>query len=150
MKPSISGLFDRFDKNKDGKLTKDEVPAMLWEHLSKADANKDGAVTKEELEAYHKKMREEFQQQMKGFGGSHAGPPHGGPQGFKPPSVDELFERFDKNKDGKLTKDEVPAMLWEHLSKADANKDGAVTKEELQAARKQMEERWKQHQQPPK
>jgi Ca2+-binding EF-hand superfamily protein len=56
------------------------------------------------------------------------------------PSVSELFERFDKNKDGKLTKDEVPPFIWEHISKADANKDGAVTKAELEAFRKQKPE----------
>lgn len=50
-------LFARFDKNKDGKLTKSEVPAKLWARLVKADANKDGAVTKAELKAAHKGRR---------------------------------------------------------------------------------------------
>ena len=62
--PGVSALFERFDKNKDGKLTKDEVPGPMWEHLSKADVNKDGAVTKEEFEAAHKKMQEHFRQKM--------------------------------------------------------------------------------------
>lgn len=48
----------------------------------------------------------------------------------------QLFAKFDKNKDGKLTKNEVPAKLWARLVKADANKDGAVTKAELKAAHK--------------
>lgn len=47
-----------------------------------------------------------------------------------PPNVAELFERMDKNKDGKLTKDEVPEPMWNHLSHADANHDGGVTKDE--------------------
>jgi Ca2+-binding EF-hand superfamily protein len=63
--PSAADLIAKFDKNKDGKLTKDEVPAGLWEHISKADTNGDGAVTKDELEAFHKKMHEQFQQRMK-------------------------------------------------------------------------------------
>jgi len=169
--PSAADIMSHLDKNKDGKLTKDEVPAPLWEHLSNADANKDGAVTKDELEAAQKKMQEQFQQRMKdgpgpGKGpqagppaimGRQFGPPGMGPQAGRPGmgpqagppgmgmgrqfgSVDDLIKRFDKNKDGKLTKDEVPAPLWERLSKADANKDGAVTKDELEAARKKMEE----------
>ena len=39
----------------------------------------------------------------------------GPPQGWQPPSVSDIFERLDKNKDGKLTKDEVPAPMWERL-----------------------------------
>ena len=147
--PSVDEVFAKFDKNKDGKLTKDEVPAPIWEHISKADANKDGAVTKEELEAAHKKMQEHFRQRMQQAGPGQrpqAGPPHG----FKLPSVDEVFAKFDKNKDGKLTKDEVPAPIWEHISKADANKDGALTKDELAASRKQREQQRQQPTQQPK
>jgi len=43
-------LFGNFDSNKDAKLTKDEVPAPVWERLGTADANKDGAVTEAEFE----------------------------------------------------------------------------------------------------
>jgi len=42
-----------------------------------------------------------------------------------------------QNGDGRLTPDEVPAPVWEHLGAADANQDNAVTKEEIQAARSQ-------------
>jgi hypothetical protein len=42
-----------------------------------------------------------------------------------------LFARFDANKDGKLTKDEVPAPVWSRLSVADLNGDGAVTMDEV-------------------
>ena len=52
-------IFSHADKNHDGKLTKDEVPAPMWEHLSNADADKDGAVTKEELEKHMQKRRAE-------------------------------------------------------------------------------------------
>ncbi|MBX3184312.1 MAG: hypothetical protein KF915_16915 [Polyangiaceae bacterium] len=55
-----------------------------------------------------------------------------GPRGDR---MGKLFERFDANKDGKLTKSEVPEKLWNRLSRADANKDGAVTKAELEAKR---------------
>src|SRR6266545_4518015 len=41
---------------------------------------------------------------------------------------------FDKNKDGKLTRDEVTdERLLRLFDRADANKDGVVTKEELMA-----------------
>ncbi len=50
------------------------------------------------------------------------------------PDPKEMFKRADKNSDGKLTKDEVPERIWEHMSKADADKDGALTPEELKKA----------------
>ncbi len=56
-------------------------------------------------------------------------------RGHRGDHMAKLFERFDANKDGKLTKKEVPERLWERLSAADANKDGAVTKAELEAKR---------------
>ena len=45
-----------------------------------------------------------------------------------------MFQRADKNQDGKITKDEVPDQLWERISKADADGNGEVTKEELKKA----------------
>lgn len=52
--------------------------------------------------------------------------------------LDKMFERFDANKDGKLTKSEVSERHWERLSKADSNGDGAVTKAELKAKFEEM------------
>ena len=56
-----------------------------------------------------------------------------------------LFTKYDKNKDGKLTADE---MTEERTFKAlDLNKDGSVTREEADQALKQMAERSKQKKQ---
>jgi hypothetical protein len=58
-----------------------------------------------------------------------------GGKGGKPVSVDEMVTRlmaFDKNADGKLTKEELnDARLTALFDRADANKDGSVTKDEL-------------------
>ena len=43
------------DKNKDGKLTQDEVSPALWKRLSAFDANGDGVLSAEELAAADKK-----------------------------------------------------------------------------------------------
>ncbi len=48
----------------------------------------------------------------------------------------KLFKKFDKDKSGSLTSDEVPAKAWTRLVKADADGDGAVTKAEIAAKRK--------------
>lgn len=49
----------------------------------------------------------------------------------KHPRAGKIFKKFDKNKDGALTEDEVPAKAWTRLSRCDADGDGAVTKAEL-------------------
>jgi Ca2+-binding EF-hand superfamily protein len=62
-------------------------------------------------------------------------PPPGGP-GRSPQgvSVEDLVERvmaFDKNGDGKVTKEELPERMHHLLELGDTNKDGALDKEEL-------------------
>ncbi len=69
-----------------------------------------------------------------GEGGKRGGK-RGGKKGKH--KIAKLFKRFDKDKSGSLTSDEVPAKLWERISKADANGDGAVTKAEIKAKRKE-------------
>jgi Ca2+-binding EF-hand superfamily protein len=59
------------------------------------------------------------------------GPPTSG----SPPSVDEVFERFDGNRDGKLVESEIPEFARQFILPADANEDDAVTKQELERFR---------------
>ncbi|NQT36887.1 MAG: EF-hand domain-containing protein [Planctomycetes bacterium] len=67
------------------------------------------------------------------------GPPPGRPgAGTGPPSVDEVFKRFDRNEDGKLQKNEIPEFARQFILPADANGDDMVTKEELQASRRRQ------------
>src|SRR5260370_15037484 len=66
----VTGMM-AFDKNKDGKLTKDEVTDVRLHRLfDRADANKDGVVTKEELMALAAQLDAEYQEGGRsGFGG---------------------------------------------------------------------------------
>jgi len=67
------------------------------------------------------------------------GPPSGRPgTAGGPPDVDEVFERFDRNRDGKLQKQEIPEFVQQFLLPADANRDNVVTKSELQTARQRQ------------
>jgi hypothetical protein len=74
-----------FDKNHDGKLTKDEITdARLHRLFDRADVNKDGIVTKEELMALAAQLDAEFPQRggRGGFGGPGG---DGNPGGFGGP-----------------------------------------------------------------
>lgn len=145
------------DTDHDGKITKDEV----LKHFAEVDANNDDAVTMDELRSHmrekhpqpgHGPQAGEHRPEKPGqpgprgpeargpgrggpgFGGpGFGGPGFGGPGRGGPPSPAAMMERMDKNKDGKLTKDEFPPPAWEHFSKADANDDGVITAEELEA-----------------
>src|SRR5437667_534281 len=59
----------------------------------------------------------------------------GGRGGFPPGlTVDQIVERimaFDQNKDGKVTKDELPERMQDLITRGDTNKDGALDKEEI-------------------
>src|SRR5439155_4726608 len=86
-------LLERLDKNKDGKLTKDELPEegpgrFLRQMLERVGKE---SLTLEDLE----KARAMF-----------AGPPGAGGRPMLDPK--QILEQLDKNKDGKLTKDELP------------------------------------------
>ena len=47
------------------------------------------------------------------------------------PNLEELFSRFDANKDSKLSLEEVEGPLKKDFERMDANKDGYLTKDEL-------------------
>jgi hypothetical protein len=109
-----------FDKNKDGKLTRDEItdPRML-RLFDLADTNKDGVVTKEELIALAAKLDAEIGEGRgrggpRGFrdgrGGPRGGDDRGGPRGggrfggpprpgqILPPFLQEQLKLTDKQK----------------------------------------------------
>lgn len=55
--PDIDAEMDKFDLNRDGVLTKDELPPHVF---VKADRNKDGKVSKGELAAAHRRYKEKL------------------------------------------------------------------------------------------
>lgn len=126
-RPNPAELIKKLDKNQDGMLSKDELPAGAWERLSRLDKNKDGKITKEEVSAVRSGTM--------GEKGGNAGKASTAEQ------RGQFFQRMDKNSDGKLAKSEVPEQFWEKLSKADQNGDDFVSKRELEAASQMMQSR---------
>ncbi len=99
-------LFDRFDANKDGKLAKSELPEQAAERMGKLfDELKKDELTKEDF-------RKAMSQMMRGGGRPGTGP--GGPSGR--PGGPGFFEQLDKNKDGKISKDEIPEQMRDRMA----------------------------------
>ena len=103
--------FKKFDKDGDGKVTKEELPNE--KAFERFDKDQDGVITREEFT---------------GAGKPGAGQPAG--------QLDALVKAADKNGDGKITKVEAGDAPW--FSKLDQNSDGVIDAAELEKARKAM------------
>lgn len=100
------GLFQKLDKNNDGKIEKSEVDEEQMKHLERllrvADADKDGVLSKEEFTKGTGKQ--------KPIAGSESAPGGGKKGRGKQANFDpeKMFQRLDANKDKVLTADELP------------------------------------------
>ena len=128
------------DANKDGKLSKEELPERMQSMMTRGDKNEDGVLDREEIMASARE-RSGGGAGFGGFGspGGFGGPPGGG-FGGGPEFMAQMFERADADKDGKLSKDELPPFMKDRLEQIDTNKDGSVDKAELQAGMSRMRE----------
>lgn len=99
-----AGRMGHFDTNKDGKVTLAEVVESKQGWLREVDGNKDGVATRAEIEASVQAQRTKH--------------------------VNERFTQQDKNKDGRISKDESQ-MPERWFARTDSNSDGVLTREEL-------------------
>lgn len=100
----MRGFMERYDTNKDGKVTQQEIDANRTEWFGKFDADKNGSLNLKEfetlwLEAHRKQMVREFQ-------------------------------RLDPNGDAGVTLDEYKEPLSRAVANRDRNGDGAISKED--------------------
>ena len=145
-----------FDKNKDGKLQKDEVPERMQGLFTRGDANKDGVLTQAEI-------RGMSQMQAAPQGGGGRGEGRGGMR-MEPVtaaldadhdgtiSADEIrnstaaLKALDRNGDGQLAGDEIrpnfgrgrgfgggspDEMVSRMMERMDGNKDGKLSRDEM-------------------
>ena len=108
-------MMQRSDADKDGKLSKDEVPDFMKERFDQMDTNKDGSLS---LQEYNAQL---------------AAVP------LPKPNVAPALDRLDTNKDGKISLSENRAPAMAQFDRADTNKDGILSPEE-QRARAKMNE----------
>jgi Ca2+-binding EF-hand superfamily protein len=123
----VANFLERFDANKDGKISKDEAKGRLAESFDRFDTNKDGYLDKEEL-----RRVAAFMIAARGNG------PAGARPGIQGPDFDDL----DRNADGRLTRDELKGTPFaDHFDEIDTNKDGKIDKKEFTAYLKKQAEK---------
>ncbi len=114
----VSTMFSQFDKNNDGRISREESREGADRMFNEVDTNKDGFVSKEEMQAHHKAMHEKFRESMRDKMRDH-------------------WKSADKDGDGALSRSEVEAAKMQRLArdfdKLDANKDGKLTPDEMRA-----------------
>jgi Ca2+-binding EF-hand superfamily protein len=159
------GFFKAADTNKDGVVDQTEFQASRDKWFVDLDTNKDGFITTDELKAFGDKMHAQWQQKHADAQGT-AGQDDANKDGDRGDKMAQhilarvdtdkdgkiskaefdtestaLFKRLDKNSDGKIAADEVPARHWgkgPQFGMMDTDKDGKVTKAEFTAAEDQM------------
>ncbi len=104
MHQRIREFAERYDLNKDGKITQDEINSNRAQWLAEFDTNKDGALTIEEFQALWLKAR-------------HL-------------EMVREYQRFDRDGDGKVTLEEYQWPLSEIVQNMDRNGDGALSRED--------------------
>jgi Ca2+-binding EF-hand superfamily protein len=124
----IDWIMKRFDVNQDEQITLDEVQSVRIARFNKMDVDGNGLVNSEELEGFRAKMREEYQNnatqnrrgRWQGMGRSNQ------------------LERLDNNGDGQISVSEFTAkgLLFNRF---DADKNGIITKEELNQRRRRRQ-----------
>ncbi len=112
--------FADVDRDKDGKLNREEGNSINGFDFSRADTNNDGYVARAEFDAAmaHSTAR----------GDGNEGPL----EGDRTEQV--TFEKADKNSDGKIDRDEAEDIDGFDFSTADADDDRWLTRAEFQTA----------------
>lgn len=115
--PGMEKMFEQFDADADGKITKAEIEAFRTARFEAADTDGDGKLSQDELAAARDARRAA--------------------------RVQDMVERLDTDGDGLLSAEELaaagpkrgPDAMFDRL---DADEDGALTLEEMQQARGKM------------
>jgi Ca2+-binding EF-hand superfamily protein/mono/diheme cytochrome c family protein len=112
------GVFERYDRNRDGKVIADELPSKTT--FARFDLDKDGAIT---LAEYQKVS-----------GKAAAGGEAVTPSRALSSQIESMIKAVDKNADGQITKEEANGAAW--FTRLDQDGDGVVSAKELTLMRR--------------
>ena len=111
-------MFERYDRNRDGKVIADELPSKAT--FARFDLDKDGTIT---LAEYQKVS-----------GKAAAGGEAVTPSRALSSQIESMIKAVDKNADGQITKEEANGAAW--FTRLDQDGDGVVSAKELTLMRR--------------
>lgn len=153
-KKMLEWVMTNYDKNKDGKIDKNEIKAARWSDppAEDSDTNKDGSLSRTELLIRYQNREDAKEKRKKSTDkrrsrsrstrtsesrkSSSSSKTKNGKgdrdvrQGYEN-YANGLFKRYDKDKDGFLDAKEIEDMRRKPDMAADANKDKKISKDEL-------------------
>jgi len=132
-----AGFLQEYDINKDGYLSREELPRRLRSHFDKIDTNKDGKLSRQELEKGAVYLQSQRRPSDVAFILVEMSDCDEG-CAEEVQRIYELMRKLDTNKDGKISADELragrEAIIRERvddlLEELDRNKDGKISKDE--------------------
>src|SRR5262245_17970513 len=133
----VDEFMKEYDRDKDGYLSKDEMPEWLRHNFDRLDLNKDGKISKEELQKGVAYLQERHRPSDVGIVLVEMTDCDEGCTEEIQRAYEFLY-KLDKNKDGKLDADELKAgrelIVKERvdriIKRLDADKDGKISKKE--------------------
>lgn len=123
----VQNMLDRFDTNKDGKISKAEAKGNLAENFDRLDTNKDGFLDRDELRSAARVMAANMAK------GDNAKP---GANANRQANIAAAkdFDALDRNADGRLSREELKGTEFaDHFEEMDTNKDGTIDHKEFRA-----------------
>ena len=103
-------LFERYDANNDGKITKDEITAARKASITKYDADKDGQLSLDEFQGvFNEIMRHRMVR---------------------------MFQKLDRDGDAKVSEAEIARRVDRMMAHLDRNDDGEIERGELKRKHK--------------
>ncbi len=114
---SAQQVFQHLDRDRDGKLSREEFAAGMARLHHHASA-----------------MKGRSGHPMAGPAMGRHQPRHPGPAPSMQGRGKEVFQKLDANKDHQISRDEAPPRLKAHFADIDRNKDGQLAPEELKRA----------------
>jgi Ca2+-binding EF-hand superfamily protein len=125
-------LFERWDKDHDGRIAVAELPTRIQQHIRVIDQNKDGILTRDEFDKGKGQLAAQREKVLDRNGDGKVTM-----EERRETMRDHLAQRFveqDKNHDSALTETEVGKEHFTYMKVADANSDSKVTLNELMTA----------------
>ena len=129
------GAFERFDRNRDGKLTPEEFPEQARPRITSylKQLGKEG-LSREDFAAMYRRQQVSRGRENRGRPGDRGQRERASEQAQR----EQFFDRLDRDKDGKLTAQEFPENsrgLFTFLARRLEKKEGdSITKQEFLAS----------------